>query len=92
MDLFFLVLSVFDGLIIGGLVYYIAHHLLGNQHFALLMKILFGVSSCIVYLGLYFCFIYGKSDVSISGILLLKAVPFVVAVAFWLVNYMYKNK
>ena len=92
MKLLFLVMSAFDGVIIGGLVCYIFHLIFGNHCFASVMKILFGVLSCVGYFALSFCLIYGNSDVTIGAILPIKLIPFIVAVAFFAVSYMYKNK
>ena len=92
MDLLFLILSVFDGMVIGALVFRVIKLLLGDKPFAKLIKLLFGGASGIAYAVLCLQLGYGETEIGMGVFLFLLFAPIAVIALFGIISYMYKDK
>ena len=92
MDLLFLVLSIFDGMVVGAIAFLLIKFLLGDKPFARLIKLLLGVASGVAYAALCFNIVFGETDVILGSGLFWLLAPVAVVAILWVISYMYKDK
>lgn len=90
----FALIAIFDGIIVGMLVFYLIAFLLGDKPFIRLLKLLLGIASGIAYFYLCAELNYGEmaTEVSMLTGCLVFFGPIGLMGILWVVNYMFKDK
>ena len=90
----FALIAIFDGIIVGMLVFYLIAFLLGDKPFIRLLKLLLGIASGIAYFCLCAELNYGEAatEVSILTACLVFFGPVALMAILWVINYMFKNE
>lgn len=93
MELLFFLAYIFDGLIVGLLVFCVMGWMIGDKPLARLIKLLFGVAAGIGY-WLLCVYMHGSDSSSMSMGLFLFVVfaPIALLAILWLINYMFEGK
>lgn len=90
----FALIAIFDGIIVGMLVFYLIAFLLGDKPFVRLLKLLLGIVSGIAYFCLCAELNYGEmaTEVSILTGCLVFFGPIGLMGILWVINYMFKDR
>ena len=91
MDLLFLILFIFDGMIVGKAISLICIRFFGDKPFARLFRLLLSIIGGVLYS--LFCFLngYGESDINMALFLVIILAPVAVLLILWIIYYMFDN-
>ena len=92
MDLLFLILFIFDGMIVGKIISLICTYLFGDKPASRLIKLLLSIFGGVIYSVVCFNIGYGDNDISIGLGLVIFLAPVVVLLVLWILNYMFDNQ
>lgn len=91
MDLLFLLLSIFDGIIVGTIIAAISKWLFGNSPFARLIRLLLCLGGGFAYAAMCLNFGYSDVDITMGTFLFVVFAPIVLVVIALIVAYMFNN-
>ena len=90
-ELFFLLIVIFDGVIIGNIIKLISIHLFGDTPSARLIRLILSVCGGIGYV--YWCFnlLFGETDMSDGLALFIVFAPVTLLIILKIIDYMYSG-